>query len=74
MQTTSRVVGANARIRWKDTGEYRSVFVLFAADNGDDDDVFYYFPEGEKEMRSYDDEWVVVSYETVSVTDYEGGK
>jgi hypothetical protein len=74
-------IGAHALIRWKDTGQQENVYVSFSEweDDAttdrwgvDDNEIFFYFPQGEKEMSDLNDDFEIVSYETVQLITTEG--
>jgi hypothetical protein len=79
--TTTHTIGAYALIRWKDTGQEENVYVSFSEWEDDattdkwgvrDDDIFFFFPDGEKEMSELNEDFEILSYETVSITETEG--
>jgi hypothetical protein len=82
-------IGAYALIRWEDTGQEENVYVSFSEweDDAttdkwgvDDNEIFFYFPQGEQEMSNLNDDFrkylevivEILSYETVSITETEG--
>ena len=80
---TQAAIGAHALIRWKDTGKKENVYVSFSEweDDAttdrwgvDDDEIFFYFPQGEKEMSDLNNDCEIVSYETVTITTQEGNE
>jgi hypothetical protein len=80
MESTA-TIGAYALIRWKDTGQEENVYVSFSEweDDAttdkwgvDDNEIFFYFPQGEKEMSDLNDDFEIVSYETVQLITTEG--